>query len=162
MLKAIVAALTALVFVTVVDILIWQQLYEAQKLMPIEAAPTYHAGLHMVLIGFVVVGAVALLPDRSAAATYVLTLILFGSNATADVLYYWLRGISVPDRLPWLDHNPLILFRPVDGTGLLLSCYIWAGAWALFLGAAWLMRRRQEPQPEPSGPWMPDYDRILR
>ena len=68
-------------------------------------------------------------------AFFAATLHLFARNGTSDILYYWLDGRAIPQRLDWLDANQFVLFKPVIGEALILSSAIWISVWVL----AWLM-----------------------
>lgn len=56
-----------------------------------------------------------------------------------DTFYYVLWRESLPDRLPWLDHNPVLVYSSflVTSTGLfytmlittLIFAFVWAGIW---------------------------------
>lgn len=145
--KAIVAAAIALTFYTVVDIMIWGQLFETKLLWHYHdiAAPVYHGGWAWMLIGEMVLGSFLLLPDKRAAIAYVTTLYLFAVNGMEDVMYYVFWNHRIPDLLPWLDNNPLIFFKPVTRETLVLNVVLWFVLYILFANV-WTRMREAYPR----------------
>lgn len=120
--RLLVSILIALFFYIRTDILIWQRIFETNQLW--QYAGVYHRGWYMSLYGFILLG-VLLLPTWREKLFYGITLLILCFNGTNDVLYYWLDGRALPERLEWLDRHFLILFSPVTRGTLLLNCALW-------------------------------------
>mgnify|MGYP001558218252 CR=1 FL=1 len=142
--KAILAAWTGLIFYTLVDIGIWDRLFETDELWPYHeaAAPIYHLGWSFMLWGLLAVGALLLWGRWKEIAVYCGTLLIFTGNGMEDILYYLLDFESVPARLDWLDGKPLILFQPVTAESLWLNALVWLLLYAVGLTWLWRAERR--------------------
>lgn len=125
MIRSGLAVVTALVFYALADIMLWQRIFESHKLD--YYAYLYHPGWYVMLVGEIVLGALLLIPNWRAMLFYVSALTLLAMSGLEDVLYYWLDGRSIPFWLPWLNVNPVIVFKPVTSTNLLLSVALWVG-----------------------------------
>jgi hypothetical protein len=151
MIKSGLAVLTALLSYTMVDIMIWQRIFESHNLN--KFAYLYHPGWIAMLGGEIVLGALLLIPNWRAVLFYVVALISMALCGMEDILYYWLDGRAIPYYLPWLDRNPWILFKPVTSSNLLLSVSIWVGVCAFFFILAcrreWHRWPRPRALPEP-------------
>ena len=138
--RAVVALAVALGFYVLSDILLWQRIFEANKLWAFDA--DYQTGHVAVLVGMIGMGAVLLLDSGVWALWFGGALYTMAFGGGADVLYYWLDGRSIPDVLPWLDGSRLIFVRPAGGNvtsaDLLASTAFWIGVW---VGALLLVPR---------------------
>jgi hypothetical protein len=112
-----------------IDILIWQRIFEANKLADIGMG-TYHWGWVHVLFGFMILGTLIFYPNLRRMVTFPLSLAILAFSGLEDILYYWLDGRTIPAKLPWLNPNPIIL-KPVTANTLILS----AAFWLLFIVA---------------------------
>jgi hypothetical protein len=120
-LRPVLAALIALLFYTVTDILVWQRIFETNQM--IEHADTYHTGWFVSLAGYIAIG-VILMWDKWKDCLYFVTALLIGAfSGLEDVLYYLLDRKPIPDSLPWLETNPMIY--EVSRAGLLTSVLFW-------------------------------------
>lgn len=127
--RTFLAIIVALIFYAVVDITIWQRIFETNKMF--EYADQYHNGWFIMLIAEVCIGLIFLYKRIKEMIFYICSLILFAFNGTEDILYYILDGRNIPDTLPWLDDSLLILFKPVTREGLILGFIIWSFIWIL-------------------------------
>jgi hypothetical protein len=130
--RTLLAIITALLFYTMIDILIWQRIFETDELW--QYIGIYHRGWNFALYGFIVLG-VLLLDGWREKIFYSLCLYVLCFNGTNDILYYWLDGRAVPARLEWLDNDPFIFFVPVTNTSLIASSSIWI----LFFVVLWIL-----------------------
>lgn len=127
--KTILSLVIALIFYTLTDIYIWQRIFETDQLW--QYAGVYHRGWYFSLYGMIALG-VLLLDGWRNKIFYGVSLYLLAFNGTNDILYYWLDGRVLPERLEWLDNHFLILFSPVTDTSLLFSSIIWFMLLVLF------------------------------
>ena len=139
--RPIFASITALLFYTVVDILIWQRVFEANNM--VEYAHTYHAGWFVSLAGYAVMGLILMWGAWKDCLFFVTSLFVGAFSGLEDVLYYVLDWKPMPDSLPWLDANPMIYH--VSRTGVLASVLFWFTALALFYIALYWWRNDQGP-----------------
>ena len=139
--RPIFASITALLFYTVVDILIWQRVFEANNM--VEYAHTYHAGWFVSLAGYAVMGLILMWGAWKDCLFFVTSLFVGAFSGLEDVLYYVLDRKPMPDSLPWLDANPMIYH--VSRTGVLASVLFWFTALALFYIALYCWRNDQGP-----------------
>jgi len=118
--------LAGMVLFSIQDILLWQRIFEANEMW--EFVGTYHEGWFIMLWALIAMGFLWTRCWRTGLlhATMMVTLAFGG---LPDVLYYWLRALPIPARLPWLDAHPLILFSPVTSINLLFSTGLWIGFW---------------------------------
>ncbi len=137
------AVVVALLSYTLVDIMIWQRIFEKNELYVYSSL--YHPGWTAMLVGNMVLGALLLLPNWRAVLFYLAALYSLATCGLEDVLYYWLDSRMIPYRLPWLDAAPLVLFKPVTASKLVMS----AGIWALFWLVACLVLCWYESRPRP-------------
>jgi hypothetical protein len=106
--RPLLAALIALIFYTVTDILVWQRVFEANQL--VKYADTYHVGWFVSLAGYAAVG-VVIMADRWKDCVFFLVALSVGAfSGLEDVLYYLLDRKPMPAALPWLGSNPLIFW----------------------------------------------------
>ncbi len=136
-LRPLLAAVLALLFYAVTDILVWQRIFEANQM--VGYASSYHTGWLVSLAGYAVVG-VILLSDRWKDCVYFLAALFIGAfSGLEDVLYYVLDGKPIPASLPWLNGNPLLYSS--SRAGLLTSMVFWLGVlFALYV--AFYIRHR--------------------
>jgi hypothetical protein len=138
-------------FFTKIDILIWQRIFEANKLWDLGIG-TYHQGWTYALFGFMALGVVFFYPNVRRMVTFPLSLTILAFSGLEDILYYWLDGRAIPAALPWLNTNPLII-QPVSSHNLLLSASIWLCAVVcLEIAGAFLDRKsRRQIAPDDRG-----------
>jgi hypothetical protein len=134
--RPLLAALIALIFYTVTDILVWQRVFEANQL--VKYADTYHVGWFVSLAGYAAIG-VVIMADRWKDCVFFLVALSVGAfSGLEDVLYYLLDRRPMPTALPWLESNPLIF--ETSRLGVIAS----VGCWLVVLGvlyAALYLRR---------------------
>ena len=136
-LRALIAAVTGLLFYSVTDILVWQRIFEANQM--VGYANSYHVGWLVSLVGYAAIG-VIVMSDRWKDCLYFLTALFIGAFCgLEDLLYYVLDGKPVPASLPWLDGNPLIYQS--TRLGLISSVLFWLAALAILYVALRLWRR---------------------
>jgi hypothetical protein len=143
--RPLLAALIALTFYTVTDILVWQRVFEANQL--VSYADTYHVGWFVSLAGYAAIGVVIMADHWKDCIFFLVALFLGAFSGLEDVLYYLLDRRPMPAALPWLESNPLIL--ATSRLGVISSVAFWLivlGALyaALYLrpGPAWASRLR--------------------
>src|SRR5258708_7598841 len=125
--RVAVALAAGLFFYALSDVLLWQRIFEQHDLFQFDRQ--YQSGHVATLVGFIAIGMVLLIDAGwwslwYAAAFYTLTF-----SGLEDVLYYWLDGRAIPASCPWLNTDPLILFKPAGGWTLALSAGLWLGLW---------------------------------
>lgn len=130
-LKTALMVIVAFFFYAVIDILIWQRIFEVHNLIEIGVG-VYHLGYFFVLLGFVVVGALALLPHVRHSLAYGISLLILAFSGWEDIMFYWLDGKAIQPLLPWLDKNPMIFFDPVTNVGVLISAFTWLAITSVF------------------------------
>ena len=140
--RPILASIVALLFYTVVDILIWQRVFEANNM--VEYAHTYHAGWFVSLTGYACMGLILMWGAWKDCLFFVTSLFVGAFSGLEDVLYYVLDWKPMPHLLPWLDGNPMIYHA--SRAGVLLSVLFWFTALALlYIGLYWRRNDRREP-----------------
>jgi len=117
------ALIGAIYFYTKSDILIWQRIFETHELWDLGIG-VYHWGWLHTLFGYMLLGSILIYPNLRRMITFPLTLLILAFSGLEDILYYWLDGKALPNVLPWLDPNPLIL-KPVTADRLVLSALFW-------------------------------------
>jgi hypothetical protein len=139
--RSMLAAIAAILFYTLTDILIWQRIFEANQLT--EYAPIYHNGWFVSLAGYATVGALLMWGSWKDCVYYLMALFIGAFSGLEDVLYYVLDRKPMPDSLPWLAGNPLIYH--VSRTGVLFSVFFWLFALGiLYFALYWWHRERKE------------------
>ena len=119
--RPVIAAVMALLFYTLADILIWQRIFETNQM--IEYASIYHTGWFVSLAGYAIMG-VILMWGAWKDCIYFLTSLFIGAfSGLEDMLYYLLDGKPMPDILPWLERNPMIYH--VSREGVIGSVAFW-------------------------------------
>jgi len=125
--RPVIAAITALLFYTFADILVWQRIFEANNM--VEHADTYHVGWFVSLAGYAVIGILSMWGEWKDCLFFLTSLFVGAFSGLEDVLYYVLDRKPMPEALPWLDGNPMIY--QVSRTGVLLSVFFWLAALAV-------------------------------
>jgi hypothetical protein len=119
--RPVIAATLALLFYTFADILIWQRIFETNQM--VQYANIYHTGWFVSLAGYAILGVVFMWGAWKDVAYYLISLFVGAFSGLEDVLYYILDGKSMPESLPWLDRNPMILH--VSREGVIGSVSLW-------------------------------------
>lgn len=127
--------LAGLGFYALSDILLWQRIFDANRLWMFD--DQYQTGHVVMLVALMAVGGLLLVDSGLWALWYLGALYTTAFGGVADVLYYWLDGRSIPKVLPWLDRSRLIFIRPLDGdvtsVELLVSAGFWVCVWLALL-----------------------------
>jgi hypothetical protein len=140
--RPVLAAILALLFYTFADILIWQRIFETNQM--VQYADIYHTGWFVSLAGYAILG-IVLMWGAWKDVIYFLTSLFVGAfSGLEDVLYYILDGKPMPDALPWLDDNPMILH--VSREGVLGSVFFWLMALVLLYIVLYQWRWRAKTQ----------------
>ncbi len=140
-LRPIFAALIAILFYTGTDILVWQRVFETNRLM--EYAGTYHIGWFVSLTGYAAIGLIAMWGAWKDCLYYLVSLFVGAFSGLEDVLYYVLDRKPMPEELPWLQGNPMI--HTSTRTGVIESVVFWVTVlvFLYLLLYRWLADRRQ-------------------
>jgi len=104
--RPVFAAVIAILFYAVTDILIWQRIFEANKM--VEYANIYHTGWFVTLAGYAFMGILLLWGSWKDCFYFVIALLIGAFSGLEDILYYVLDRKPMPANLPWLSGNPLI------------------------------------------------------
>lgn len=140
--RPVLAATLALLFYTFADILIWQRIFETNQM--VQYADIYHTGWFVSLAGYAILG-IVLMWGAWKDVIYFLTSLFVGAfSGLEDVLYYILDGKPMPDALPWLDDNPMILH--VSREGVIGSVFFWLMALVLLYMVLYQWRWRAKTQ----------------
>ena len=86
-------------------------------------ADIYHTGWFVSLAGYAILGLVLMWGDWKDCAYFLISLFVGAFSGLEDILYYILDGKPMPDMLPWLDGNPMILH--VSRAGVIGSVSLW-------------------------------------
>ena len=119
--RPVLAAAMALLFYTFADILIWQRIFETNQM--VQFADIYHTGWFVSLAGYAILGIVFMWGAWKDCAYYLISLLVGAFSGLEDVLYYILDGKPMPESLPWLEDNPMILH--VSREGVIGSVSLW-------------------------------------
>jgi hypothetical protein len=141
--KVLVALATGLFFYALSDVLLWQRIFEANDLFQYDRQ--YQSGHVSTLVALIAVGVVFLWDARLWALWYAAAFYTLTFSGLEDVLYYWLDGHPIPASCPWLNSDPLILFKPAGGASLVASALLWIAFWLATLWVAPLAERRLRP-----------------
>jgi len=136
--RPVVAAALALTFYTFADILIWQRIFEANQM--VQYADIYHTGWFVSLAGYAILGVVLMWGAWKDCAYFLISLFVGAFSGLEDVLYYLLDGKPMPDALPWLEGNPMILH--VSREGVIGSVFFWLFALVLLYLALYQWRAK--------------------
>ncbi len=142
-LRPVLAAALALIFYTFADILIWQRIFETNQM--VQYASIYHTGWFVSLAGYAILGVVLMWGAWKDVIYFLISLFVGAFSGLEDVLYYLLDGKPMPDALPWLEGNPMILH--VSRAGVIGSVLFWLAALALLYVVLyqWRTKTRQKP-----------------
>ena len=139
--RPVIAAALALTFYTFADILIWQRIFETNQM--VQYANIYHTGWFVSLAGYAILGLVLMWGDWKDCVYFLISLFVGAFSGLEDILYYLLDGKPMPDTLPWLDANPMILH--VSRAGVIGSVSLWLTAlFVLYLVLYQWRRKRQQ------------------
>lgn len=125
--RVIFTTLVALLFYTGTDILIWQRIFEANNL--VKYADVYHTGWFVTLAGYAVLGLLLMWGAWKDCLYFLVSLFIGAFSGLEDVLYYLLDRKPLPESLPWLGGNPLIL--GVSRSGVIESVFFWLAVLAV-------------------------------
>lgn len=142
--RPILAAIAAILFYTISDILIWQRIFESNQMT--EYAQTYHTCWFISLLGYATIGLLLMWGSWKDCAYYLVALFIGAFSGLEDVLYYVLDRKPMPASLPWLADNPLIYHT--SRIGVLLSVFFWLAALGILYIAlsGWTDRRHRTSQ----------------
>ncbi len=141
-LRPVLAAAMALTFYTCVDILIWQRIFEANQM--VEYATIYHTGWFVSLAGYAMIGVILMWGDWKDCAYYLISLFVGAFSGLEDVLYYILDRKPMPDSLPWLESNPMILHA--SRAGVIGSVSFWLAALVVLYLVLYQWRAKTQPE----------------
>ncbi len=136
-LRPLLAAVVALVFYSVTDILVWQRIFEANQMIGFAGA--YHTGWVVSLAGYATVGVIVMSGHWKDCLYFLAALAVGAFSGLEDVLYYVLDGKPIPATLPWLSGNPLIYAS--SRVGLISSVVFWLFALLALYVALYVWRR---------------------
>lgn len=141
--RSVLAAALALTFYTFADILIWQRIFETNQM--VQYASIYHTGWFVSLAGYAILGMVLMWGAWRDILYFLISLFVGAFSGLEDILYYVLDGKPMPDTLPWLEGNPMILH--VSRAGVIGSVFFWLLALVLLylLLYQWLNKRPEKP-----------------
>ncbi len=139
--RPVLAALTALFFYTLTDILVWQRIFETNQL--VEYASIYHTGWFVSLAGYAIIGIVLMWGLWKDCLYYLAALFIGAFSGLEDLLYYVLDRKPVPEYLPWLKDNPMIYAG--TRTGVISSVLFWMAALVMLYIVLYLWRRSPVP-----------------
>ncbi len=141
--RPVLAAALAIAFYTLADILIWQRIFETNQM--VQYAHIYHTGWFVSLAGYAILGVVLMWGEWKDVVYFLISLFVGAFSGLEDVLYYLLDGKPMPDVLPWLEGNPMILH--VSRAGVIGSVLFWLLALVLLYLVLyqWLAKRQPKP-----------------
>lgn len=122
MIKPFFAFLISFITYTLVDIHIWQRIFESNEAWSF--ADQYHFGWKIMFWGTFFLVNFLLFPDLRACLLFSVTFVITSNNGTEDLFYYWLDGRSVPAYLHWLEDSTWITFHPTTNTNLYINFII--------------------------------------
>jgi hypothetical protein len=133
--RPIFAAVIAIFFYAITDILIWQRIFEANKM--VEYASVYHTGWFVTLAGYALLGTLLLWGSWKDCLYFVIALFIGAFSGLEDILYYVLDRKPMPVSLPWLQGNPMIygssrwevIASVLFWIGILITIYIVLYVW---------------------------------
>ncbi len=142
-LRPVLAAALALLFYTFADILIWQRIFETNQM--VQYASIYHTGWFVSLGGYAILGVVLMWGEWKDVIYFLISLFVGAFSGLEDVLYYILDGKPMPDVLPWLEGNPMILH--VSRAGVIGSVLFWLLALVLLYLVLYQWRTKKHQKP---------------
>ena len=141
--RPVLAAALALTFYTFADILIWQRIFETNQM--VQYASVYHTGWFVSLAGYAILGVILMWGDWKDIAYFLISLFVGAFSGLEDVLYYILDGKPMPDVLPWLEGNPMILH--VSRAGVIGSVLFWLLALVILYLVLYQWRAKKQQKP---------------
>jgi hypothetical protein len=141
-LRPVIAAALALLFYTFADILIWQRIFETNQM--VQYANIYHTGWFVSLAGYAILGVVLMWGAWKDCLYYLVSLFVGAFSGLEDILYYILDRKPMPDTLPWLADNPMILH--VSRAGVIGSVSLWLAALVILYLLLYQWRAKTQPK----------------
>ena len=141
--RPIFAALIAIFFYTVTDILVWQRVFETNEL--VKYANTYHTGWFVSLAGYATIGIILMWDAWKECIYFLLALFVGAFSGLEDVLYYVLDKRPMPESLPWLKDNPMIYTS--SRSGVISSVVFWVGALVILYIVLFIWQKKPEQGP---------------
>ncbi|HSB01612.1 MAG TPA: hypothetical protein VLE49_13260 [Anaerolineales bacterium] len=138
--RPVLAAALALTFYTFADILIWQRIFETNQM--VQYANIYHTGWFVSLAGYAILGIVLMWGEWKDIVYFLISLFVGAFSGLEDILYYILDGKPMPDVLPWLEGNPMILH--VSRAGVIGSVLFWLLALVLLYLVLYQWRAKKQ------------------
>jgi len=136
--RPIFAALIAIFFYTVTDILVWQRVFETNEL--VKYANTYHTGWFVSLAGYASIGIILMWDAWKECISFLLVLFVGAFSGLEDVLYYVLDKRPMPESLPWLKDNPMIYTS--SRSGVISSIVFWLGTLVILYIVLFIWQKR--------------------
>ena len=136
--RPIFAALIAIFFYTVTDILVWQRVFETNEL--VKYANTYHTGWFVSLAGYATIGIILMWDAWKECIYFLLALFIGAFSGLEDVLYYVLDKRPMPESLPWLKDNPMIYTS--SRSGVISSIVFWLGTLVILYIVLFIWQKR--------------------
>jgi hypothetical protein len=136
--RPIFAALIAIFFYSVTDILVWQRVFETNEL--VKYANMYHTGWFVSLAGYATIGVLLMWDAWKECIYFLLALFVGAFSGLEDVLYYILDKRPMPESLPWLRYNPMIYTS--SRTGVISSVVFWLGALVILYIMLFIWQKR--------------------
>jgi len=136
--RPIFAALIAIFFYSVTDILVWQRVFETNEL--VKYANMYHTGWFVSLAGYATIGVLLMWDAWKECIYFLLALFVGAFSGLEDVLYYILDKRPMPESLPWLRYNPMIYTS--SRTGVISSVVFWQGALVILYIMLFIWQKR--------------------
>ena len=136
--RPIIAAIIAIFFYTITDILVWQRVFETNKL--VAYADAYHTGWFVTLAGYATIGIILMWDMWKECLYFLLALFVGAFSGLEDILYYVLDKRPMPASLPWLKDNPMIYTS--SRTGVISSVLFWMGTLVILYIVLFLWQKR--------------------
>ena len=136
--RPIFAALIAIFFYSVTDILVWQRVFETNEL--VKYANTYHTGWFVSLAGYATIGIILMWDAWKECIYFLLALFVGAFSGLEDVLYYVLDKRPMPESLPWLKDNPMIYTS--SRSGVISSVVFWLGTLVILYIVLFIWQKR--------------------
>ena len=136
--RPIIAAIIAIFFYTITDILVWQRVFETNKL--VAYADAYHTGWFVTLAGYATIGIILMWDMWKECLYFLLALFIGAFSGLEDILYYVLDKRPMPASLPWLKDNPIIYAS--SQTGVISSVLFWLGTLVILYIVLFLWQKR--------------------
>ena len=136
--RPIIAAIISIFFYTITDILVWQRVFETNKL--VAYADAYHTGWFVTLAGYATIGIILMWDMWKECLYFLLALFVGAFSGLEDILYYVLDKRPMPASLPWLKDNPMIYTS--SRTGVISSVLFWMGTLVILYIVLFLWQKR--------------------